>query len=98
VWLGRIDSLACYLRALAKYTTFISRAEAIPSICEWRSIVPRVDEVFIAEDDGDDFVSVVIQPLLHSNQIIFQCACVQLVTASVTEVDVVLIVVCFALN
>lgn len=98
MWLERIDSLACFSRASAKCTTLVVGAEAIPSICEWCGIVPGIDEVFIAEDDGDDFVSVVVQPLLHSNQIILQCACVQLVTASVTEVNVVLIVVCFALN
>lgn len=65
---------------------------------ERRSIISWIDEVFIAEDDGDDLVSILIEPLFYNSQIGLQSAGVQLVAARVTEVDLVLVVVCFAFN
>jgi hypothetical protein len=76
----------------------VAGTEALPRVCERRRVVPRINEIFIAEDDGDDLVSIAVQPLLHSDQICLQGACVQLVTAGVAEVDLVLEVVRFALD
>lgn len=72
--------------------------KTLPRVRERRSIVSRIDEIFIAEEDGDDLVSVVVEPLPHSGQVGLQCAGVQLVAAGVAEVHLILVVMCLALD
>lgn len=74
------------------------KLKALPRVCERRSIVSRINEIFIAEEDGDDLVSVIVKPLPHSGQVGLQCTGVQLVAAGVAEIHLILIVMCLALD
>lgn len=72
--------------------------ETLPRVGKRRSVISRMDEIFISEDGGDNLVSITIKPLLHNGRTRLQCASDQLVAAGVAEVELVLVVVCFALN
>lgn len=48
------------MQALADCYELGVRVEVLPSVRERRSIISGIDEVFIAENNGDDLVSIFI--------------------------------------